>query len=344
MSNQEPISKFWFLVIPLSLLVVVFGFLIIIIIPSNAVLLISSNNYLGTSNFAYGQQEEQEITSDSTTNSLNVKNISSKKVHVDGIDIAYKTFGKGDPIILINGYSFAMDSWDPVLLRKLAANHTVIIFDNRGIGNTTSGDEKVYSIGLFAHDIAGLLEALNISKADVLGWSMGGAVAQELAINYPDRVGKLIVYASFCGPVESVRASQEVLNALTNETGTAEDRIERFLPLIFSEKWRNENPNYLESIPKTTETISNQTLSHQLQAIVNWAGICNKLTNITQPTLVIVGTKDIATPPVNSLQIMEQIPGAWLVQVKEGGHGLMYQYPEQFSKIVEVFLENTNTL
>ncbi len=346
MSNQESISKFWFLVIPLSLLGVVFGFLIIIL-PSNTVLLISSNNYLGTSNFAYGQQEEQEnqITPDiTTTNSLNVQNISSKKVHVDDIDIAYKTFGKGDPIILINGYSFAMDSWDPVLLRKLAANHTVIIFDNRGVGNTTSGDEKVYSIGLFANDTAGLLEALKISKADVFGWSMGGAIAQELAINYPDKVGKLIVYASFCGPVASVRPSQEVLNALTNETGTAEDRIERFLPLIFSEKWRNENPNYLEGIPKTTETISNQTLSHQLEAIVNWAGICNKLTNITQPTLVLVGTKDIATPPANSLQIMKQIPGSWLVQMKEGGHGLMYQYPEQFSKIVETFLENTNTL
>ena len=200
MSNQESISKFWFLVIPLSLLVVVFGFLIIII-PSNAVLLISSNNYLGISNFAYGQQEEQEnqITHDITTNSLNVQNISSKKVHVGDIDIAYKTFGKGDPIIMINGYSFAMDSWDPVLLRKLAANHTLIIFDNRGIGNTTSGDEKVYSIGLFANDTAGLLEALKISKADVLGWSMGGAIAQELALNYPDRIGKLIVYASFCG-------------------------------------------------------------------------------------------------------------------------------------------------
>ncbi len=105
MSNQESISKFWFLVIPLSLLVVVFGFLIIIIIiiPSNAVFLISSNNYLGTSNFAYGQQEEQEnqITPNITTNSLNVQNIPLKKVHVDDIDIAYKTFGKGDPIILI---------------------------------------------------------------------------------------------------------------------------------------------------------------------------------------------------------------------------------------------------
>ena len=65
--------------------------------------------------------------------------------------------------------------------------------------------KKVYSIGLFANDTARLLEELKISKADVLGWSMGGAIAQELALNYPDRIGKLIVYASFCSPVKSVR-------------------------------------------------------------------------------------------------------------------------------------------
>ena len=83
----------------------------------------------------------------------------------------------------------------------------------------------------------------------------------------------------------------EVLNAMTNETGTAEDRIAKLHPIFFPEEWRNENPNYLESIPKTTETISNQTLSQHKQAIANWTGTCNKLVNITQPILVIVGTK-----------------------------------------------------
>src|SRR5215207_9862037 len=80
---------------------------------------------------------------------------------------------------------------------------------------------------------------------------MGGAIAQELAINYPDRVGKLIIHASFCGPVKSIQPSMEVLNAMTNETGTAEDRIAKLHPIFFPEEWRNENPNYLESIPKT---------------------------------------------------------------------------------------------
>jgi pimeloyl-ACP methyl ester carboxylesterase len=347
MSNQESISKSWFLVIPLSFLVGVLGFFFILI-PSNAVLLINSNNnYLGTSNFAYGQQQENQenqINSNITTSSLNVQNIPTKKVHVGDIDIAYKTFGKGDPIILINGYSVAMDTWHPTLLEKLAANHTVIIFNNRGMGNTTSGDEQKFSLGLFANDTAGLLEALKISKADVLGWSMGGAIAQELALNHPDKVGKLVIHASFCGPLNATEAGKAEFNAMTNETGTAQDRIARLHQTFFPEEWRKENPNYLESIPKTTEIISNQTLSQHKEAIANWTGTCDKLANIIHPTLVIVGTKDTGTTPAISLKITEQIPGAWLVQMKGGGHGVMYQYPEQFSNIVEAFLQNTNTL
>jgi pimeloyl-ACP methyl ester carboxylesterase len=247
------------------------------------------------SNLAYSQQLGQIGSNSSNnvndTNALNIQDIPAKKVHVGDIDIAYKTVGKGDPILLINGYSFTMDSWPTTLLDTLASNHTIIVFNNRGIGNTTSGDEQNPSISLFANDTAGLLDALNITKADVLGWSMGGAIAQELAINHPDRIGKLIIYESFCGPVKAAQTTQEVVNAMTNETGTAEDRIARLYPIFFPEEWRKENPNYLEAIPKTTETISNQTLSQHKEAIDNWTGICNKLANITQPTLVIVGTE-----------------------------------------------------
>jgi pimeloyl-ACP methyl ester carboxylesterase len=91
------------------------------------------------------------------------------------------------------------------------------------------------------------------------------------------------------------------------------------------------------------ETILNQTLNKQIEAAANAPGTCDRLKNITQPTLVIVGTEDAATPATNSLRMAELIPGAWLVKIKGGGHGLMYQYPEQFSNIVKTFLENTNT-
>lgn len=299
-------------------------------------------------NFAYSQASQMDSNSsnnNNTTNanSLNIQNIPAKKVHVGDIDIAYKIFGKGDPILLINGYSFTMDSWDPTLLETLASNHTVIVFDNRGIGNTTSGSEK-FSIGLFANDTAGLLEALNIKKADVLAWSLGGRIAQELTLNYPDKIGKLILYAIGCGGGKgSVPQSQEVRNEFVNGTGTAEDRIARLVPLFFPQEWRNENPNYLENIPKTTETILNQTLNKEIEAAANAPSTCDRLKNITQPTLVIVGTDDAATPATNSLRMAELIPGSWFVQIKGGGHALMYQYPKQFNNIVKTFLENTNT-
>ena len=337
MSSQESISKLWLVMpIPLS---IVFVF-ILIIIPGNAIL-ISNNNYFGTtSNFVYGQQQPNQMNFNNITNSLDIQSIPSKKVHVGDIDIAYKIFGKGYPILLINGYAQSMDNWDSILLERLASNHTVIIFNNRGIGNTTSGENRFFSIAQFANDTAGLLDVLEIKQADILGYSMGGFIAQELALTHPDRVGKLIIYASICGGNESILSSQ-VINILSNGSGTAMERIEKFLPLFFPEKWRNENPNYLERIPKTIETIPNKTLDQHTEAMFNWTGTCSKLKNITQPTLVIVGTDDVVTPPANSLLITERIPGAWLVQIKGAGHGLMYQYPEQFNKVLQTFLSTT---
>ena len=291
MSSQESISKLWLVMPVLPFIVFVF---ILIIIPGNAIL-ISNNNYFGTtSNFAYGQQQPNQMNFNNITNSLDIQSIPSKKVHVGDIDIAYKIFGKGDPILLINGYTHSMDNWDPTLLERLASNHTVIIFNNRGIGNTTSGENRFFSIAQFANDTAGLLDVLEIKQADILGYSMGGFIAQELALTHPDRVGKLIIYASICGGNESILASQ-VINILSNGSGTAMERIEKFLPLFFPEKWRNENPNYLERIPKTIETIPNKTLDQHTEAIFNWTGTCSKLKNITQPTLVIVGTDDVVT-------------------------------------------------
>jgi alpha/beta hydrolase fold len=112
----------------------------------------------------------------------------AKKVHVGDIDIAYKIFGKGNPVLLIAGTSATMDFWDPFVLRQLSANHTVIVFDNRGMGNTTSGN-RPFSISQFANDTAGLLDALKIREpVDVMGHSLGSFIAQELALMHPDKV------------------------------------------------------------------------------------------------------------------------------------------------------------
>src|SRR5688572_14561660 len=143
----------------------------------------------------------------STSTILSGKEASS--IRVDDIDIEYNTFGTGDPLILINGYMGHMNSWNPLLIERLASNYTVIVFNNRGIGDTASGDNS-FSIRQFAKDTFGLLKALNINKAHVMGHSMGGMIALELALMHPERVSKLIISASLCGQNEFISTDREV--------------------------------------------------------------------------------------------------------------------------------------
>ena len=273
-----------------------------------------------------------------------ISNVPTRRVHVGDIDIGYKMFGKGDPILLITGANgVRMDVWDPVLLRELASNHTVIIFDNRGVGNTTSGS-KVFSIKQFANDTSGLLDALNIKKpVDVLGWSMGSFIAQELAIVHPDKVNKLILYGSSCSGKQSVPPSPKAMTFFTKNvtriTSNGNARFEASASLLFPRTWIKENRNYLQYLPKSKESASIQTILGQIRAIDTWTDSCNQLSRITKPTLVIDGTEDVITPSANSLILAEKIPGAWLVQINGAGHGLMYQYPQRFSTIVQTFLK-----
>ena len=131
----------------------------------------------------------------------------TEHVQVGDINIAYKRFGQGKPILFISGTSQTKDVWEPTLLSQLAAtNHTVIIFDNRGMGETTVGT-KPFSIEQFANDTAGLLDALQIEKADVFGASLGSFIAQELTLNYPQRVDRLVLSAGYCGGNEAVYPS-----------------------------------------------------------------------------------------------------------------------------------------
>jgi len=160
-----------------------------------------------------------------TNQTSNLNEIETNKIRVDDLEMAYKMVGKGSPILLINGYSAPLDFWDPTLVERLASNHTVITFDNRGVGNTTVGNKK-FSIPQFAQDTSKLLDALKIKKADIIGWSMGGMIAQELALSNPEKVGKLIIYASICGGNQSVPPSPEVLKVFSNQSGSTMERLQ----------------------------------------------------------------------------------------------------------------------
>lgn len=260
----------------------------------------------------------------------------TQKVHVGDIDIAYRESGAGYPLILIVGSGSTMDMWSPGLISGLSQYNRVIVFDNRGMGSTSASDRE-FSITLFAEDTVGLMDALNIKKANVLGWSMGTYIAQELALNYPDRVNRMVLYAADPGGAEAVH-SPEVIAQLSDTSGTERERGERLLRLIFPASWLKENPDPRKYMQMPSGQVLPESIKKQGIACWKWSGTFNRLPQMKVPVLLIAGTDDIISPPQNSIMMVGQIPAAWLVQVKNGGHGLMFQYPDKFVKIADVFL------
>lgn len=145
--------------------------------------------------------------------------------------------GNGKPLLLIAGAGATMDAWDPMVLKQLSANHTVIIFDNRGIGQTSPGTIKSFSISQYANDTAGLLDALQIgSPVDVLGHSLGSFIAQELTLMHPDKVNKIILFASNCGGKDAIPGTPEVnvdFAKLANPNLTPADQAPIIADLMF---------------------------------------------------------------------------------------------------------------
>jgi pimeloyl-ACP methyl ester carboxylesterase len=319
------------------------AFLLVIMLIFPSIFTFTTNGKTsGAVSKAYGELDQSIST---FTNLTNVQDIPAKKVRVGDIEIAYKAFGKGDPILLISGSGNVMDVWPLPLLLELSSNRTVIIFDNRGVGNTTSGTGP-FTIDQFANDTVGLLDALNIRKVDVLGFSMASFIAQQLTLGHPEKVNRLVLYGASCGGQEALPQTPEVAGIISDFVNNRTENINEFLSITFPREWIKTHPNYLETIPKTTEIVPSTTLVKQFKAVEdwlskNWTGVCNQVQNISIPTLIMAGTEDVAVPAANSLILVQKIPSAWLVQIKGAGHGLMYQYPEQFSEIVKTFLENT---
>ena len=321
---------------------------------------ISNYGYFGFTKVVYGQSDPDQMNSN-TTNSVNMQDIPLKKVHVGDIDVAYKMFGKGDPIILFNGASDNMDAWDPSLLKGLSSNHTVIVFDQRGIANTTAGS-RPYTYQQLANDTAGLLDALKIPKADVIGYSLGSYLAQQLTIMYPNKVNSLVLIGSSCGgkdhtpkPPEFLKLQAEIVNKSLNNVSISQEEMKSLVSASLGSGWIRLHPESVNIPANITtlqqlkpglppEILNNQNnVGKHWEDNPNWSGACDELAKLAKPTLVITGTDDnFYAPHVNSLKIAEKIPGAWLVQIKNAGHAVPDQYPVEISKILNTFLSTTN--
>jgi pimeloyl-ACP methyl ester carboxylesterase len=262
-----------------------------------------------------------------------------ERVTVADLNVAYRVIGDGAPLILIMGFGGTMDIWDPTLLRELAATYRVIVFDNRGMGGTT-GPASDFSIEQLADDTAGLLDALGVERAHVLGYSMGGYVAQELALKYPERVNRLVLMGTGCGGTEGIPARPEALRALTDMSGSIAEVLQRVISVLVPADWSRDHGGYLESVlMRAAAPPDRASLARQERAMDTWRGTCERLAQLRAPTQVLAGTADEVLAPANALMLVNRIPGAWLAQFPDGGHGMQYQYPGEIAATIRAFLE-----
>ena len=206
-----------------------------------------------TTNRVYGQQPDQ-MDLNITDSSANIQNTSEKIVQVGDIEIAYKMSGKGDPILLVSGGSADKNAWDPSFISDLSSNHTVIVFDTRGVGNTTIGS-KPYTMEQLANDTAGLLDALKIQNANVLGYSLGSYIAEQLTITNPEKVDRLILAGASCGgeesmpkPPEFLKLQSEIVDKISNNVTISREENIALANASLGAGWIRLHPESLENV------------------------------------------------------------------------------------------------
>ena len=260
------------------------------------------------------------------------------KVKVNDTQMYYEVRGEGFPLVMIMGINGNADWWDPRMVQELSRNFKVVMFDNRGAGRTDVSNRE-YTIKLFADDTAGLMDALGISKAHVFGLSMGGMIAQELVLNYPEKVKKLVLCSTLCGGTKSIPASGDVFGTfIADRSGLSPEEIfRREIPLLFTEEFIQNNPDLIELfIQRVLMTpISNESFMRRLDALTKF-DTYDRLPQIRAPTLILHGKRDILVPPENGSILAEAIPNAKLVCSEKSAHGLIY---EEMEKMIHVLLD-----
>jgi len=244
-------------------------------------------------------------------------------VKVGDINIYYEIHGEGEPLLLIGGYGQYSGHW-AALVPILSREHRVIIFDNRGTGRSDK-PEGPYTVKMMAADAKGLLDAIGIDKANVFGVSMGGMIAQEFALNYPDRAINLILGCTECGGKNAVPQTREARDFLFGPEMaklSPEERARLAPPMLWNQKFIDKHPEAIEVYIETTLKYPTppQSYVYQARAIFGHDSY-ERLTQIKAPTLVITGDADKIIPAGNSKILASRIPGAKLVMLKNSGHG-----------------------
>jgi pimeloyl-ACP methyl ester carboxylesterase len=267
----------------------------------------------------------------------------TQSIRAGDIQFAYRRFGTrgGTPLLLCNFFAANMDDWDPKVTNGLAAEHEVILFDYPGIGR--SSGETPSTVAALTKCCADFSRALGLSRFDIVGFSLGGMIAQQLGAEYPDLVRKIILLGTGPRGGEGMVFDELSIEELS-------DPVALLMNAFFtqSEASQASGRAYIERLGNRTANrdtpVSGQAATAELAAIREWGvipatGRFAMLPKIGQPTLIVHGTKDVVVTPINAFLLAQHLPDAQLIMYPDASHGAQSQHAEIFLEHVKLFLK-----
>jgi pimeloyl-ACP methyl ester carboxylesterase len=251
--------------------------------------------------------------------------------------IGYRTVGEGSPLVLIMGLSGTMDAWPPSFVDRLAARRRVITFDNEGIRRTTLGPGTL-TISRMADDAASLIRALRLRRPDVLGWSMGGMIAQSLARRHPKLVRRMVLCATAPGDGHGTPPAPDAISQLATGTGNP-------FQLLFPPGHESAARAYARAItsyPRPSPGAPAAVTQAQFGATAGWLAGADPsgrpLRRLRLPVLVGGGALDRLLPVANQRYLARALPNARLRVYRDAAHGFFVQHRREFVRVVDRFL------
>jgi len=265
----------------------------------------------------------------------------TKTVKVGAQTVGYRSVGQGRPIVMIMGLSGTMDAWPPSFIDALAATgHRVILFDNEAIGRTSALPGNL-TIARMADTTAGLIAALKLDKPDVMGWSMGGMIAQSFAVRHPASLRRLVLMATAPGDGKAKLPRPDAFSALQSASDAS-----ALLGLLFPAGHAEEQTRYILDITSRkvgfAPSASKEVVGRQLAATTRWITGQDpdgaRITSLKMPVIAAGAVKDWALPADNTRHLAAVIPGAKRLMYSDAAHGFFIQVVDRFVPRVAKFL------